>query len=64
MKSSSARGPIGPATGGVMAPAQSSAKTWDAVGSGSRPTPSKMETPTSAPKEPHTLGRAPTGWLK
>lgn len=35
-----------------------------AVGSGSRPTPSKVKLPTSAPSEPHTLGRAPSGWLK
>ncbi len=34
------------------------------VGSGSRPTPSKVKIPTSAPTEPHTLGRAPGGWLK
>lgn len=34
------------------------------VGSGSRPTPSKVKIPTSAPSEPHTLGRAPADWLK
>lgn len=34
------------------------------VGGGSRPTKSKMDTEVSAPKEPHTLGRAPQGWLK
>lgn len=35
-----------------------------AVGSGSRPTPSKVKIATSAPDEPHSLGRAPEGWLK
>lgn len=34
------------------------------VGSGSRPSKSKIDIPTSAPAEPHTLGRAPSGWLK
>ncbi len=34
------------------------------VGSGSRPTPSQIKIPTSAPSEPHDLGRAPPGWLK
>ena len=34
------------------------------VGSGSRPTTSKMKIESSAPKEPHTLGRAPSGYLK
>ncbi len=35
-----------------------------AVGSGARPTPSVVKIMTSAPTEPHTLGRAPGGWLK
>lgn len=34
------------------------------VGGGSRPTKSKVKIETSAPTEPHTLGRAPGGWLK
>lgn len=34
------------------------------VGGGSRPTPSKVKIPTSAPSEPHELSRAPGGWLK
>lgn len=35
-----------------------------AVGSGSRPTSSKVKIPTSAPSSPHELSRAPGGWLK
>ena len=35
-----------------------------AVGSGSRPTKSKMKIDTSAPLDPHTLGRAPKDDLK
>lgn len=34
------------------------------VGSGSRPTTSSMKIDTSAPAQPHELGRAPSGWLK
>lgn len=34
------------------------------VGSGSRPTASKMQIDTSAPSQPRELGRAPSGWLK
>lgn len=45
-------------------PKGTSAPQNTAVGGGSRPTPSKMKTPTSAPMEPHELGRAPPGWLK
>lgn len=41
-----------------------SAKQNTAVGSGSRPTTSKHPIQTSAPADPHTLGRAPKGWLK
>lgn len=48
---------IAPATGSSM-PQKTS------VGSGSRPTSSKVKIDTSAPAEPHTLGRAPQGWLK
>lgn len=42
----------------------SSATQNTAVGSGARPTKSKHKLPSSAPTEPHTLGRAPGGWLK
>lgn len=42
----------------------SSAKVHSAAGSGSRPGKSAMKIPTSAPKEPHKLGRAPPGYLK
>ena len=42
----------------------SSAPQNTAVGSGSRPTKSKFDIPTSAPKDPHTLGREVPGWLK
>jgi hypothetical protein len=35
-----------------------------AVGSGSRPTEGKTTTPTSAPEQPHTLGRDVAGSLK
>ncbi len=35
-----------------------------AVGSGSRPTPSRVKIETSAPENAHTLGRAPSGALK
>jgi len=50
-----------PTTGGVKA---SSPKQGTSVGSGSRPTTSKIAIGSSAPTEPHTLGRAPSGWLK
>jgi hypothetical protein len=36
----------------------------NAVGSGSRPTPSKIDIETSAPEDPHTLGRDVPGSLK
>jgi hypothetical protein len=49
---------------GVPQPSGGSAKVHTAVGSGSRPVLSKMPIETSAPTEPHTLGRAPSGWLK
>lgn len=42
----------------------SSAKQNTEVGSGSRPTKSMYPLPTSAPTEPHTLGRSPPEWLK
>lgn len=35
-----------------------------AVGSGSRPTPSKYKIETTAPEDPHTLGRDVAGSLK
>lgn len=42
----------------------SSAKQNTAVGSGSRPTASKVKIDTSAPKQPQALGRKPSGALK
>ncbi len=43
----------------------SSAKVLNPAGSGSRPTPSKHKTETSAPKDPHGLdGRKTPGALK
>lgn len=50
--------------GAVKAPAQSSRPQNTAVGSGSRPVPSKVKIETSAPSDPRTLGRATTNWLK
>lgn len=50
--------------GGVKAPKESSMKQDTAVGGGSRPTTSRMEIPTSAPMNAHTLDRAPPGALK
>lgn len=50
--------------GGVKAPAQSSAPQNTAVGSGSRPTTSKIEIPTSAPRNAQTLDRNPKNPLK
>jgi hypothetical protein len=50
--------------GGLKAPAQSSRPQNTAVGSGSRPTPSKIEIKSSAPMDPHTLGRDTPGSLK
>lgn len=41
-----------------------SAAQKTAVGSGSRPTPSKMKIETSAPKQPQGLSRKPSGSLK
>lgn len=41
-----------------------SAPQKTAVGSGSRPTGSKFKLPTSAPTDPHGLGREPPGALK
>ncbi len=42
----------------------SSMKQNTSVGSGSRPTKSKVKIPTSAPPHPHNLGRKPPGSLK
>lgn len=50
--------------GGVMPPAQSSMPQNTATHSGSRPNQSRVAIETSAPANPHTLGRAPGGWLK
>lgn len=49
---------------GCLPPAQSSRPQNTAVGSGSRPGSGSVMIPTSAPSDPHTLGRAPGGWLK
>lgn len=49
---------------GCQPPAQSSAPQNTSVGSGSRPTRSKMALDSSAPMDCHTLGRAPEGYLK
>lgn len=35
-----------------------------AADKGNRPGAAKMAIMTSAPSDPHTLGRAPAGWLK
>lgn len=50
--------------GGVKAPAQSSREQHTAVGSGSRPVPSKIKIESSAPTNPKTLGRDVPGSLK
>lgn len=49
---------------GVPQPSGGSAKVWTPAGSGSRPVLSRMPIETSAPTEPHTLDRAPPGWLR
>lgn len=43
---------------------KASASQNTSVGSGSRPTSSKIKIPTSAPTDPHTLGRSVPGALK
>lgn len=48
----------------MKAPSQSSAAQNTAVGSGSRPTPSRIKIDTSAPMNPQTLGRSTPGALK
>jgi hypothetical protein len=50
--------------GGVKATKETSDKVHTAVGSGSRPTKSKVMIESSAPMDPHTLGRAPKDWLE
>lgn len=50
---------------GVMPPAQSSMKQNTSVGSGSRPGSGSVKIMTSAPENPHTLGRVDgIGYLK
>ena len=49
---------------GVKAPGQSSRAQNTAVGSGCRPTKSKITIMSSAPSNPKTLGRATKGALK
>jgi hypothetical protein len=47
---------ISPSNGmGVQPPAQTSAKVFEPVGTGSRPVASRHPIPTSAPKDPHGL---------
>ena len=57
---------ISPSNGmGVQPMAQSSAKVYEPVGSGSRPGPSRFPIPTSAPKDPLGLdGRRTPSALK
>jgi hypothetical protein len=50
--------------GGVRPPAQSSKPQDTSVGSGSRPTGGKIGIPTSAPDDPHTLGRFDGKYLR
>lgn len=50
--------------GNMPMDSRKSAPQNTSVGSGSRPSTGKEPIATSAPKEPHTLGRAPEGWLK
>ena len=50
--------------GGVKPDMEKSATQNTSVGSGSRPTTSKIMIDTSAPSEPRTLSRAPAGWMK
>jgi len=47
----------------MKAPAHSSAPQNTSVGGGSRPTTSRLSTPTSAPTEPYELDRATPGAL-
>lgn len=51
-------------TGGLKPPPQSSRPQNTAVGSGSRPTPSRIKIPSSAPANAHTQGRDVPGSLK
>lgn len=48
----------------LMPPKQTSAKTHMAAGSGSRPVASKSKIMTSAPEQPHKLGRATKNAMK
>lgn len=48
----------------IAHPKGSSRPQHTAVGSGSRPTTSKIKIPTSAPSSPQTLGRRTAGALK
>lgn len=55
---------ISPSNGSMPQEKGNSASQNTSVGSGSRPTTSKMPIKTSAPANPHTLGRDPGGSLK
>lgn len=48
----------------IAHPKGSSMKQGTAVGSGSRPTASRVKIPSSAPSDPKGLGRKPPGALK
>jgi len=50
--------------GGVTPPPQTSRMNNYAVGSGSRPVPSKVKIESSAPENARTLGRDVPGWLR
>ncbi len=50
--------------GGVKAPMQTSRPQNTMVGSGARPTPSKIKIPSSAPMDPKGLSRKPPGALE
>ena len=49
---------------GVTAPKQTSAPQGTATGTDAKMGAVKFPIQTSAPTDPHTLGRAPQGWLK
>lgn len=55
---------ISPATGGVMAPAQSDPPVSMPIGSGSRPGKSRYPIETTAPADAKTQGRDVPGSLK
>ncbi len=54
----------GATKGNMAADGRNSRYISPATGSGSRPTPSKVKIESSAPDDPHTLGRDVPGSLK